>query len=246
MGNLRLAWAVGGAAVAVLVAVTGGLAAEDVLSAKLDQSGAATISRGGVELGVIELNAHGPQWKHAPQATATAQVSDLPDQAGKRFVGTLPIPNTDGGALRYIESVKTLPRGLQLEYDVVPTKGMKLNGLQFSLCLPVAVYAGKEVAVSRAEGEPDIIGFPTDQPFNGWGGEAARLEVARNAPEAITLDLRAAADVMMQDLRKWERPVYEIRLPAISDDQGRDVTADDRFHLDLTVTFAGRVQVVGP
>lgn len=246
MGNLRLAWAVGGAAMAVLAAVTGGLAAEGPVSAKLDQSGAATISRGGVELGVIELNAHGPQWKHAPQATGAAQVSDLPDQAGKRFVGTLPIPNTDGGALRYIESVKTLPRGLQLEYDVVPTKGMKLNGLQFSLCLPVAVYAGKEVAVSRAEGEPDIIGFPTDQPFNGWGGEAARLEVARNAPEAITLDLRAAADVMMQDLRKWERPVYEIRLPAISDDQGRDVTADDRFHLDLTVTFAGRVQVVGP
>ena len=58
---------------AVLAAVTGGLAAEDAVSVKLDQSGAATISRGGVELGVIELNAHGPQWKHAPQATGAAR-----------------------------------------------------------------------------------------------------------------------------------------------------------------------------
>lgn len=243
MSNTR----VGPAVVAALLLWIAGaaLAADGVLTAKLDPSGAITLSRGPVELGMIELNAHGPQWKHAPQATATAQVSALPD-GSKRFAGTLPVPNTENGALRYTEIIKALPQGLALQYDLAPTATMKLNGLQFSLCLPAAVYAGKEVTISRLEGEPTIVGFPPEQPFGGWSGEAARIEAARGTPEAIAVELRAGADAMMQDLRSWNRPVYEIRFPAISDDQGREVTTDDRFHLDVTVTLAGPVTLVGP
>jgi len=229
-----------------LLPAASGLWAQDALSAKLDQSGMITLSRGGVELGMMELNAHGPQWQHAPQATAAAQVTDLPDGGGKRFLGVLSVPNTDGGALRYTEVIKPLAQGFSLQYDLAPTKTMKLNGLKFSLLLQVATYAGKNVTISRLEGDPDTVGFPQDQPFNGWFGEAARIEVAKETPDAIGMELRAVADAMMQDLRKWEHPVYEVRFPAISDDQGREVTADDRFHLELTVTLAGPVKLVGP
>ena len=246
MSNPRIRWAVAGVVLLALLAAASGLWAQDTLSAKLDQSGMITLSRGNVELGMIELNAHGPEWKHAPQATATAAVSDLPDGGGKRFVGTLPVPNTEGGAITFTQSVTTLAQGLRLEYDLAVTKTMKLNGLQFSLLLPVAVYAGKDMVISRLEGEPVTVGFPLELPFNGWGGEAARIEVAKGASEAIAIELRAAADAMIQDLRKWEHPVYEVRFPAISDDQGREVTTDDRFHLDLTVTLAGPVTLVGP
>jgi hypothetical protein len=245
MSNLQIRSAVAGTMLLVLLAASG-LGAQETLAAKLDQSGMITISRGAVELGMIELNAHGPQWKHAPQATATAAVSDLPDGDGKRFVGTLPVPNTEGGAIKFTETVKTLAQGLHLEYDLAVTKTMKLNGLQFSLCLPVAVYAGKDMVISRLEGEPETLGFPQELPFQGWGGEAARIEAAKGTDQAIAIELRAATDAMIQDLRTWERPVYEIRFPAISDDQGREVTTDDRFHLDLTVTLAGPVKLVGP
>jgi len=228
-----------------LLAASSVLGAPETLTARLDPSGMITISRGGVELGMIELNAHGPGWKHAPQATATAQASDLPG-GGKRLVGTLPVPDTDGGALKFTESVRPLAQGLALEYDLAVTKTMKLNGLQFSLCLPVAVYAGKDAIISRLEGEPETMGFPLELPFQGWGGEAARIEVGKGTDQAIAVELRAATDAMIQDLRKWEHPVYEVRFPAISDDQGREVTTDDRFHLDLTVTLAGPVAFVGP
>jgi len=223
--------------------------AQEPLSAKLHASGMVRITRGDVELALIELNAHGPQWKHAPQASAAAEVSDLPGRAGKRFVGTLPVPNTDGGALKFAESVKALPQGLALEYDLGLTKAMKLNGLQVSLLLPAAQYAGKELLIARPDGEPEIASLPQEQEgqtFQVWSGEGARIEAAKGTDAAITIELRAAADVVVQDLRRWGSPAFEIRFPAIMQDEGRDVAADDRFHLDLTVTFPTPVKLAGP
>ena len=233
----------------VLLAAASGSWAQETLSAKLDASGMVRVTRGDVELAMIELNAHGPEWKHAPQATATAQVSDLPGQAGRRFVGTLPVPNAGGGALKFTESVKALPQGLALEYDLSATGAMKLNGLQVSINLPVAVYAGKELVMSQLGAEPQSASFPQEQQgetFQVWAGEGAKIEVAKGTADAITIELRAAADVVVQDLRRWEHPTFEVRFPAISEDQGRELTADDRFHLDLTVTFAEPVKLVGP
>lgn len=198
---------------------------------------------------MIELNAHGPEWKHAPQASAEAEVGDLPDQAGKRFVGTLPVPNTDGGAVRFTETVKVLPQGLQLEYDLSLTGAMKLNGLQVSILLALAQYAGKELVVTQPGGEPQIVGLPQEQQgetFQVWAGEGAKIEVAKGTDDAITIQLRAATDLVVQDLRRWEVPTFEIRFPAIMEDQGRDVAAEDKFHLDLTVTFPAPVKLEGP
>ena len=243
MSRLR---AVSMAVVALLAA--SGVWAQEALSAKLDPSGMIRVLKGTSELAMIELNAHGPAWKHAPQADATAEVSDLPDKAGKQFVGTLPVPDTDGGAIEFTENVKTLPQGLQLEYDLATTAAMKLNGLQFSILLPVDAYAGQEVVVSRLEGEPDIVGLPQEQGqgFQVWSGEGAKIEVAKDTDQAFTIELRAPTDALVQDLRQWEQQVFEVRFPAIMEDQGRDVAADERFHLDLTITFAAPVKLVGP
>lgn len=233
----------------VVLLVASGASAQESCTASLDASGMIRVTRGQVELATIELNAHGPRWQHAPQSTATAEVGDLPNQAGRRFVGMLPIPNTDAGAIRYVETVKTLPKGVQLEYDLAMTKAMRLNGLQVSIFLPVAQYAGAEVVVTHPEANPQIVGLPReqqDQKFLLWSGEGAKTEVARGTDETITAELRAATDVVIHDLRRWNRPVFEIRFPAIMQDQGREVAADDRFHLDLTVTFAAPVALEGP
>jgi hypothetical protein len=215
-----------------------------VLTAKLDPSGMIRIFRGTTELAMIELNAHGPQWKHAPQATATAQITDLPDKSGKRVAGLLPVPNTDGGSIRFIETIKPVGQSLKLEYDLAMTQAMKLNGLQFSVNLPIAVYAAKELLISRPGGDPQLITFPPDAPdqtFSGWMGEGYRIELAKGTDDAMAMELRAATDIGVQDQRRWGNPVFEVRLPAITDDAGRDVTAEDRFHLDLTITFAGAI-----
>jgi len=236
------------ALMALATVLAGAAWAQETLTAKPDPSGLVRVSRGDVELAVIEFNAHGPGWQHAPQTTATAEATDLPAQAGLRFVGSLPVPNTDGGVIRYTETVRSLAQGLQCEYDVSMDTAMKLNGLQVSVNLPVAQYAGREVLASAPRGEPQLSGLPQEQQegtFQVWSGQAARIEVAQGTEIAVIIELRASTDVIIQDLRQWDNQVFEIRLPAIMEGEGREVAAGDRFHLDLTVSFAAPVTLAG-
>lgn len=236
------------AKLAVLIAALGisalGAWAQGALTAKLEPNGLIRVSLDGAELAVVELNAHGSGWQYAAQATATAQVSALPAGGGHRCVGTLPIPNTEGGTLRYTETVKSLPQGLALEYDVEVGAVMRLSGLQVSILLPADRYGGREVVISAPQGEAQITSLPRERQTTGagvWSGQGAKIEVAAGTEDAVTIELRAATDVVIQDLRQWDRPEFEIRFPAIMEDPGREVTPEDRFHLDLTVTFAGPV-----
>ena len=232
-----------------VVAITACAWTQDALTAKLDPSGMVNVSRGADQLAMIELNAHGLNWQHAPQESATAKAEDLPVGEGKRFVGALPIPNAGGGAIEYTQDVTLLPEGIRLEYDISMTQAMKLNGLQLSIFLAVDQYAGEELMVAQPNGEPKIVGLPLEQgegSFQLWRGDGSKIAVAGETEKAVTIEMRAATDVVLQDLRQWERPVFEVRFPAIMQEGGLDVTAEDRFHLDLTITFAAPMSIEGP
>lgn len=225
--------------IVLFVVLVGGAWGQEI-TAKLQPSGLIVVSKGGMELARIDLNAHGPGWKNAPQETATAQNADTPPGTGRKLTGTLPVPGTEG-ALTFTESVTPTGQGLKLEYDVGVTKAIKLNGLQVSVMLPVAQYGGKEIVVTHPEQEVRTATLPAEAPGDNaqvFGGEGARVEVAKGTPEAITLEVQAPTDLLIQDLRKWEHPIYEIRFPAIMEDGGREIAAEDKFHLAVTVTFA--------
>lgn len=236
-------------AIGILLAVATGSGAQEALTAKVEPSGTVRVLAGGVELAMIELNAHATGWKHVPQAEATAQVSDLPNRAGKRITGTLPIGDATGGALRFTQTVKPIPQGLQLEYDVSVAQTLRLNGLQVSVCLPTARYAGKELLIGQPDRDPEVGSFPqqlNEQNSQVWSGEGERVEAARGTPEAVAARLRAVTDIFVQDLRQWKHETFEIRFPAITEDAGREVSQGDRFHLDFMVTFAAPVKLTGP
>jgi hypothetical protein len=242
---------------AVLLAAAPGLRAQTApatpatptaLTIKPDPSGEIRVLGADGELVSLALNAHGPQWKHAPQSTATATSTALPGGAGQKIVGTLPVPNTDGGALKFTETLTPLPSGFRVEYEVGVTQALKLNGLQVSLLLPVARFGGKELRIERPEGDPQLATFPVDQRPDQpgiWGGEGSTLAVAPGTEQAITIELLAPADVVVQDLRQWEQPVFEIRFPALME-ESREIAADDQFHLVLTVTFAAPLKWAAP
>lgn len=234
--------------VSTLLLPASGAFAQDTYTARIDANGQLHLLHGETELALVQLNAHGTGWKHAPQSTATAAVTPLPGGPGRQAVGTLPIPTASGGALRFTVTFRPVPQGLQVGYDVGLTAAMKLNGLQVSIDLPVARYGGKDLAVTRPEADPSSLTLPAEKNENGqlYSGEGAKVEIAGGTPEALVFALQAPADVAVQDLRKWEQEIYEVRFPAIYEDGGRDVGADDRFHLDLTVTLAGPVKLVGP
>ncbi len=238
-----------GAALAVLLIGAVSAYSQEALTATLHPSGSVQVSRGAQWLAMIELNAHGAGWQHAPQKGASADVSDLPEQAEKRFAGVLAIPGGEGAEIRYTETVTTVSQGFRLEYDLSITDTAKLNGLQLSINMPTTQYAGKEVLISQLYEDPQLVGLPKELQggrFQIWSGQGAKVEVAKGTPEAVTLELRASTDVVIQDMRKWDNPVFEVRFPAIMQDPGREVTGGSRFHLDLAVTFAAPVRLRGP
>jgi hypothetical protein len=222
------------------------MACAQALTAKVNNTGLIVISEPNAEVATVELNAHGVGWKHAPQSSATGQMTDLPD-GGKRIVGTLPIPDTNGGVLRFTEEVKAVPQGLQVGYDVSLPAALKLSGLQLSFLLPTARYGGQALLVAQPDGDPLTITMPAEprpQSPQVWAGEAARVELAKGTPSAMAIEMRASTDVMIQDLRQWQRETFEVRFPAIAEDGGREVTPDDHFHLDLTIKLASPVMLV--
>jgi len=235
-------------ALSLLLALAACAGAQQALTATVEPSGTVRVVSGAVELAMFELNAHATGWQHVPQAQATARVSDLPDGTGKRIEGTLPV-DAAGGVLQFTQTVRSTPEGLQFEYNVNVNQAVKVNGLQLSVCLPTARYAGKELFIGQPDRDPQIRSFPeqlNEQNFQVWSGEGERVEVARGMPEAVAVRLRAATDILVQDLRRWEHETFEIRFPAIMEDGGRELTPDDRFHLDFIVTFAAPVRVAGP
>ncbi len=229
--------------IAVTVCLAASLAwAQAPVTATVDSSGLVSITSGGQQVATIDLNAHGPGWQHAPQQTATGEVSDLQGVTGKRVTGTLPIPNTEGGQLAFTETVRAVSQGLRLEYDLSVSQAVRVNGLQLSLNLPVDVHAGGEVMILHPHYDPEIAGLPTEHTEGGgrlWSGSGSTVEIAEDTEHAITVELRAATDVLVQDLREWDETVFEVRFPAIMEGGGREITPDDRFHLDLTVSFSG-------
>jgi len=235
-------------AAALLVAAAGACfaqaatAATGPVTATVAPSGLIEVSDGSGLLATIDLNAHGPGWDNVTQSMGSGEFTGAAGDKALQVTGTLPVPKTEDGVLDFTESVTALAQGLRIEYDLSAPKTVSLNGLQLSINLPVARYGDGEVMILRPHDDPDIAGLPAE-PVEGrtqlWRGDGATIEVGTDTPEAIKVQLRAATDVFIQDLRQWEHDIFEVRFPAIMEDPPREVMAGDRFHLDLTITFAG-------
>ena len=234
--------------------------AQDALSAKLLAQGGIRVMAGDKLLATLSLNAHGLGWKHADQPAATALIRDAEVGPAKTVEGSLPIPDTDGGALRYIETVTPAEKGFTVGYSLNYTKDMTLNGLQVSLLLPAEMFAGQAV-VLRLPGEGGAatraVTVPLPEKLNGdkWqlaDGPAARIQIAAGTDNAITIAPKlstaregAKADLprfIVQDLRKWDQSVFEVRLVLIFDEKGKQVLAEDKANTELSITFARPLQ----
>jgi hypothetical protein len=240
--------------------------AQDALTAKLLPQGAINIMSGEKLLATLSLNAHGPEWKHVDQAEATATVRDADEGPAKVVQGTLPVPNTEGGAIRFVETVTPATEGLLAEYVLGATKALTLNGLQVSLLLPTDTFAGKTVIIHTWDAQAgwpgaaptekvQEIALPEQLDAEKWQlftGPASKIEIAAGTDDAITLvpkvpepeegEAAQPALFVIQDLRKWDQDTIEVRLFVVMDDKGKQVSAWDKLHVALGLTFARELQ----
>ena len=233
----------------------------EALPAKLLAQGGIRVTTGDKPLATLSLNAHGPAWRNADQTAATALVKDAETGPAKIVEGSLPVPDTDGGAVRFAETLTPAKKGFTVAYGLGYTKAMTLNGLQVSLLLPAEAFAGKAVVLHMpgegavtADKTTEVL-LPENLDSEKWQlatGPASKIEIAPGTDNAITIAPKlptaregAKADLprfIVQDLRKWDQAVFEVRMVLIFDEKGKQVSAEDKANTELSITFARPLQ----
>lgn len=230
--------------------------AQGALTAKLAPQGTVTVLSGETVVATLSLNAHGPEWAHVDQPAATASAADAQEGGGRVTQGTLPVPNTDEGAIRFWQTIIPTPNGLSADYLLGATQPLALNGLHVSLLLPVETLSGKTIAVwplqqgAPAE-EPEEIAVPAQLDTKQWqlfSGPASKVVVCPGTDDAITIVPTAFEPnevgageppvFFVQDLRRWDHDQVEVRLSLVNADNGQWLTAWDKLHIAVDVTFA--------
>ena len=241
--------------------------AQDALTAKVLPQGEVSVKIGEWLLGTLSLNAHGPGWQYVDQAKSTATVTAVGDEVGVVIKkGTLPVPNTDGGAIRFVETLRPIEKGFRADYVLGATQALSLNGLHVSLLMPMATFTGETVKVHpvpvKAEGGEAApaapareITVPEQLDQQGWQlyvGPAGKIEISPGTDCAVTVTATvfeptaqgvAAPPVFaVQDLRRWNQDTLEVRISLINSDTGQLLSAEGKLRVALEVRFAGELQ----
>jgi hypothetical protein len=206
------------------------------------------VSDGQGKLATLELNVHGPEWTYASQSDATAQVQ-TEDDGTRTFTGKLTVPNTTEGALSFREAVDPREGGAKATYELTFDRPMTVNGLQVSLLLPADRFGGKMLTVEPAEGAATRILLPRVLDAAKWQlgtVKGKKVEIQIDGENAFALTADETTNLIIHDLRRWEREEFEIRAEIFAEQEGKIVGTDTSFSLGLELSNLGAVTVTGP
>jgi len=199
------------------------------------------------DLGTLELNLHNSNWKYASQAEATAKCEEQAG-GGKTFTGALMVPDVPGVSMSFLETITPKDDGVHVIYELRPSAPLVLNGLQISLLLPTARFAGQRVAIRGQDTPERSIQLPRVLDADAWQlGTVRGNTVEIGTEEAATLALRTdkTSGLILHDLRRWDREEFEIRIPIVQADEGKMIGANERFDVEV-VLGPGEFEVIGP
>jgi len=241
---MRFGMVIGCLALFGAVAATG----QEGVQCAIQQGGALAISLGAEKLGVLELNAHGPEWKYVSQTAATAEVKAAEAGKGEVITGRLLVPGAEGGAVVFTETVTPGEKQVEVAYDLSFSQVMTVNGLQFSLLLPIKPYAGKSLVVRTGEGEKQgtLAQILNREQWQLMTVKGTEVKIASGDPEEITITSDREATIAICDLRRWDREEFEIRFALLTEDKGKQMTAADSYQTKLTLAFAEPVTLTKP
>jgi hypothetical protein len=199
------------------------------------------------DFATVEINLHNSNWTYASQADATAASEDLAG-GGKRLTGTLPVPEVIGAALSFLQTITPADDGLHIIYELQPAGPLVLNGLQISVVLPAERFGGQQVIVRHAEAIDRTVPLPRALNPAQWQlgtiqGNA--VQIGADEATALTAKISKTYGLILNDLRRWDRDEFEIRIPLIYEEQGRMLSTTDRFSVEL-VLGPGELALTGP
>jgi len=205
------------------------------LSVSISDKGVVEVRDAVGPLARIVLTAHGPNWAGVSQDGPAAQV----EREGAEVRGAIPMPQGSQGVLRFVERVAQENGRVLLDYEVEFTEDSALQGAYVSVYLPVERFLGRRARLLPADEEHV---FPEDPNAQRFSGPARALVCDLGDGQALFLANMAGERVLLEDMRRFGGPVYELRYFLAQGSVGAGQRAVRRFVLvEAPVEEVGRL-----
>jgi len=237
--------AVGGPRLPVVPLQPPAAPAERGASVYFGPTGAFTVTDAQGDVATVWVQAQGQAWIPVDQRRALTGFP-VPDAQGwLGFAGEVLMPGTENQRVLYTQRSSATETGLDLEYEFAASEDMPLNMLSIEFRLPTDRFAGKALALRKADGGTDVVPLP-QQP-GGWGmrqTSGVGIEVAPDPDPLLSLTVTEPknAFIIVSDLRMYGVDMYDIQFgrPELWA-AGGTMRADDHYALKLSLNFSERL-----
>jgi len=234
-----------GLLVTVCLLLTCAASAQRVLI--VEDTGVLRIKDGDGIAASIEVNCHGPEWTLGTQSEGVAQIQRVSDTE-TLITGRVPVAGTTDGAIVYEQRLTQGDDGMVIAYWLGFSGPMAIHNLQVSELLPAELYAGSRLEIAYGDTGRRQLLLPAALDAAQWVLGTFKGHAITTTPidgEPVTFS--GAEDKMpgfeIYDLRQWERDEFEVRVPLLSDQEGKLVGKDDHFGLTLTLPGEYELQI---
>lgn len=190
---------------AALVLASLCLSCTGALRLSLADGGALLVSDERGEVCRVGLAVHGPNWSYSSQQQLGGNV----ERQGNEVTGSLPMPQGCSGHMRFRQAASATNDDLRIAYDVEFTSDSPLHAAYVLIDMPTGRWAGKRVTLFPSEDERR---FPTDPDGPRFSGRMCALVCDDGPGRALFIGLVGAPEVALEDLRRFGRQVFDLRV----------------------------------
>ncbi len=188
-----------------------------------------------------EIRVAGPDWSFygASNPGSATGVTFVAESSGVSvWTGFIPLAN--GGSARYVQRVRPLPDGAEVNLTVTALTNLMIDGISYAVQFPVRRFSQARLALWRGTATVAEVAAPADYNFDKEHiflatSAVDRIAVSANACRiGLTLDRPRSAS--FQDDRKWGMDAYTLLIPF---GRGPLMRSGETAHLRFVISLAG-------
>jgi len=187
------------------------------------------------------------------------------DDNRRTIAGTFQISGPGGTGLRFDQSVRTAPDGIDLSYVIDFPRTTRLNSYAITWSLRTDEFAGRHIDLigpekatptgsdasttttsGRASTSRNTLTIPLEPPAKAEVGTftVTQVRVAPDEAFGFTLELDEPTDLRIEDRRAEDSQVYELRLQFARSDKGTTIPAGTKVRRAIHVRPNRPCQIV--
>lgn len=178
----------------------------------------------------LGLAIHGLDWQYTSQQQHADDfaLSAMPDDSNV-FQGVMTVPGSDNKALEVFEHIRSIPKGVSLNYELTMLDDVQLNGYQLSLDFALSAYTNASFELETTDGPQSFV-IPEElgERFIYRGPFTALHVKATDPQNNVDITLNKSTQLLIQDNRGWGGNTIDVRLCFARNDDGGKIAAGTR------------------